>query len=642
MPFDPSSFADISPLTLRVPLGIREAPTSLCSRLAAWNGRSMAAFCADMKIAVRSLLDGGTEALAKLAALGGIDLAELTRSAIRSPDPTQVAIGGERLAPSNMRRRWTRGCPACLAEDIAGRPDVGEAAPYGRTAWMVEAVRTCPVHRVALAHFDNPECHDGIDFTAWIRPHIGRLDTLAATAPKREPSGLETYLLNRLAGRAPGRALERLDAMPLHAVISTTGIVGALASGDHRQKPTDDELHSSDGAGFEILSRGAVGIHEALDRRVRCARDGSGRFDVTAVYGELYEHLTRTADDPGYEAVRRAVRDHLLGNLPVGADEIVFGQPVGRRRLHSIKTAAWETGAYPSLLRTLLAAADVLPFDHESHTDDRVTFRVERAAAVLDQARQRMRLHSAAQYDDRPRLLPLRNPYEELPLPAAAKYANMSQRQLMTICEADLAKPCGSGRGMRRFRKIEKGSLYRFLKLLHENAVAENGRSERKLTDIPSAARLAGCSVPRLLELALDGYVTSLSRPADGGGYMSLRLDPEEVRYLVSGTGSGGLTVHDVAKRLRIRSDAVRGLARSGHLRSGENRYPRTGIRQTVFSEGDVAKFDLAFVALVPLAASRKAHVGSLRNELERMGIQPAFSPRFVGAIFYRRVDLPT
>ena len=349
MPFDPSPLVDISPLTLRVPLGIGEASTSVCSRLAAWNGRSMAAFCADMKIAVRTLLNGGATALAKLAALGGIDLAELTRSAIRSPDPTQVVIGNEKLVPSNMRRRWTRVCPACLAEDIAGRPDLGEAAPYGRTAWLVEAVRTCPVHRLALAHFDNPECHDVGDFTAWIRPGTGHLEELAASAPARDPSRLETHLHARLSGRPSDHPAAWLADMPLHVVISISESLGALVAGAGERNPTDDERRTAREVGFDAISGGPDGIVHALDRRVRSAMIGAGSFDAASVYGRLHAHLTLTAADPDYEPVRRVVRDHLLATLPVGTDDLVFGEPVGRRRLHSIMTVAKETRAHPWL-----------------------------------------------------------------------------------------------------------------------------------------------------------------------------------------------------------------------------------------------------------------------------------------------------
>ena len=288
-----------------------------------------------------------------------------------------------------------------------------------------------------------------------------------------------------------------------------------------------------------------------------------------------------------------------------------------------------------------MAQAGLLAADDDRHAYDRVTFPAERTAPVMDRVGERMRCLSAARARDVQRLVPPSDPWEGLSVPAAAAYANMSRRQLLIVCGADLVKPNGDGGGQKRFRKIEKGSLHRLLRHLREHAAALDDLPAWGMTDIPTAARLAGCSVPRLLGLALEGVLTSLSCPTEFGGYMSFRLDPEEVRRLVAARPEL-MTIHDVGKRLGIGDDAVRGLATTGYLRSVESGFPGTGIRQTLFAEEAVGEFDDTFVALVPLAASRGIHVGSLLGELAGQGINPAFDRRFVGAIFYRRADLPT
>jgi len=635
----PSPAPSPAPLGLLVPLGTEEPAPSFCARLAWWNGRTMAAFCSDMKIMVRDLLDGSAAVLAKLATLGGIDAAQLMRSSIRSSSLAQVTIGAERLDRSQMRRRCTMLCPACLAEDMACRPDLEEAAPYGRVAWLVDAIGTCAIHERALVPPDAPECNDLDDFTLRLRPNLERLRELTASAPKRRPSSLETYVLARLAGR-PALPPDWLAAQPLRVIIAASELVGQLAAGTAGKKLTEDERRSVDATGFDIVACGPVGIREILDTRVQLARRGSESLDAATIYGSLYEHLSETAGDSDYESLQRVVRDHLLETVPLSADEIVFGKLVGHRCLHSVATAATEFRAHRWLVRRLLAKARLLPSDHEDFTCDRVTFEAEPAAAILAKANDMMRVLMAAGARDVARLPHPEDGREELPLSIAAEYANMTCQQLLALCGADLVKASGTGPGMRCIRKIIKVSLYRFMKHLSEHAVRLDDLAAWELSDIPTAAKLAGCSLPKLIGLALDGSLTSLCCPVDFDGFLSLRVAPGEVRRLIAGGQSIGLTVHEVAQRLGVRDDVVRRLAMTGYLRSSEVSYPYTGIRQTIFDERDVAEFEASFVALAQLATARQVHIGTVRDQLTKQGLEPAFTPRFVGSAFYRRVDL--
>src|ERR1700738_2550621 len=112
------------------------------------------------------------------------------QSALRKQDGA-ITLKGQRLRKSDLRRSRMHVCPRCLLEDMAGSDLPPAIAIHGRANWMLQAIRTCPVHEIALVEVarDVP-VHDTHDWTLNVAPVVPRLEELANTAMPRRPSAL--------------------------------------------------------------------------------------------------------------------------------------------------------------------------------------------------------------------------------------------------------------------------------------------------------------------------------------------------------------------------------------------------------------------------------------------------------------------
>lgn len=66
--------------------------------------------------------------------------------------------------------------------------------------------------------------------------------------------------------------------------------------------------------------------------------------------------------------------------------DVVFGKPVERRVLHSIRTLSKETGLHPKRLRKLLQAAGMLPEGSDDLVDGNCLFDAQRGSHVASEA----------------------------------------------------------------------------------------------------------------------------------------------------------------------------------------------------------------------------------------------------------------
>ena len=59
-----------------------------------------------------------------------------------------------------------------------------------------------------------------------------------------------------------------------------------------------------------------------------------------------------------------------------------------------------------------------------------------------------------------------------------------------------------------------------------------------------------------------------------------------------------------------------------------------------VVSGQEVERFEREFVSLFALARLRGRHFMAVKKELQDAGVEPVFSPRKIGATFYRRAEV--
>lgn len=601
-----------------VPVADGESPASHVSRLARCNFvRSARQFCSDMGFSFQHVVDGDRETLKGIADLAWMSPdALLLNALVRAPDGWRLR--GERLTKPSLRRDRLHVCPACLAADVATSGHPAALAVYGRVTWLISHVRTCPLHGVALVEVGGDLDRDTVhDFSARVGPASERLERLADAAERRPASALENYLLGRLAG-APSPS-PWLDGLEFHAAAKFCEMLGAVAL--HGRTPqlnglSDADWQAAGGVGFDIASGGEAGVWEflrGLQTSYRCAKGGKEK--ANAFFGRLYQWLANAAD-PSFEPLRDLIRRYAVENMALAPDDLLFGQPVEKRRLHSLYTASREYGIHPTRLRNILASRGMLPPDHADRTDNLVYFGAEIAGGLLAKLA------------------------DSISLKVVEKYLNAGRVHARLLADNGLIVPVVTGGapgiGDHAFARAD---LDAFMARLLAGTVPVAEPTD-KVCDIPKAAKLSNCGGMEVVRLILDRKLVWVGRRTDVGGYLSILVDASEVKRLVRGLPFDGMALIVVERELKSSYYVVKALVEHGHLPVRRVLNPASRHAIQLVDRKDLEAFRAKYVALAELAAERGVNLRKVLVELRDMGVHPALDPAIYKARFYRRKDI--
>lgn len=600
-----------------VPHRVDETPASLVSRLALLHRvQSVRVFSLDMGVQFQSVVDGDPSALATIAGLVDMPLKPLSDAAVVRSDGA-LSLRGQELAKPMLRRARTLVCPRYLAEDLQDAPQPWMAS--GRVQWTLDPIRACHRHKIALtevATANSPSLLN--DFARLVLPTIDQVQRMAEDAAETSPSALEHYLHNRLDGSA-GPAW--LDALPWHAAARTCEVIGAVATFGRKapvQTMTDDQWREAGKAGFEIAAKGYGGIRTFLEElRSTYPESHIDPSGPQAWFGRLHTWVAGVSTE-AFDPLRDIMIDMVRDTAPVGPDDRLFGRPIVKeRRLHSIRTAALETGLHPKRLRRILAACGTIPPDHRGLTDDRLIFSAPEAAATLERAK-----HAITEVE-------------------AQVYLNAGRVHTRLLVKAGLIVPfAAAGQESMKDNGFDTRDLDDFLAQLTAKAEPRSTHAE-PVYRIPEAAKRTNCSAMEIVRTILDGRLEWVGQIAGERGYMSILVDLVEVRELVRGDHGDNVTLTVVQSSLRTTFAVVDALVRSGVLPSGRAISPINRCPYTAVKAADLAAFQEAFGSLHEIARERGVHFAQLKKALTAHGIEPAFGKPIVPATFYRRADIP-
>ena len=602
-------------LRVTIPLGRGEAVTSFASRLAAANGLPVREFCLDWNFRFQAVVDGDVSAIEILADKGGVAAADLMAHAFVHGQNHAFSYRGEQLMRFSLRRKRVAVCPHCLSDDIANSNRKPHIAVYGRAIWQIDSVKTCPVHQTALVEIaDDMDAATLHEFTHHVAPVLPNLAKLGGQAVRRELTGLEQYVLARLDG---ARQAPFLDSLALFVAIKLCEMLGAVElfgrTANLRQL-SDEQWRLAGAAGFAIAAGGPVSISAYLSR-LQATFDYSRRGGTEgpqALYGRLYQMLEFGAEDPAYNPVRDVVGRHIRDHLPLGAGDLVFGQPVEIRTLHSIRSLSLEANVHPKRLRKLLRAAGVIGEAQDSLVDASVVFAAGKASSVITRAKGAMSL------------------------PAAGEYLNAPRVHRALLVDAGFLVPCVSAASHGAVDQFAVADLDEFLRRLLDGA-EEVKKPKAGQVDIPAAAKRACCSAAEIVQFVFDKKLKWVGRQAGVDGYLSVQVNLEEIRGLVRGEDHGGLTPYQVACTLGVTDRVARALIRHGHLKTVNTINPINRCPQVVVMPAEVKRFQREYVSLFALAKERGRHFRKLKQELDEVGVEPVFDVNKIGATFYRR-----
>jgi hypothetical protein len=596
-----------------------ETPASLVSRLAVrHNALSVRSFSLDMGMPFQAIVDGKPEAVQRVAELVGCPVEPLRNAAITKIGPAFI-LRSQQLQKASLRRARVLVCPRCIVEDLAD-----EASPWmasGRVDWLLDPIRACRHHGVTLTEIANGDTPTPLhDFARCLAPSLVEIPRLAGEAQVVQPSPLERYLIDRLDGRDDQAWL---DAVPWYAAAKCCEMIGAVELFG-RKAPiktlTDDQWREAGAAGYEIACGGDAGIRAFLEQmRSTYPESHSDGTGPQAWFGRLHTWLTDVCDD-AYDPLRNIVVDVVREMAPVGPEDTLYGRPiVDERRLHTIRTAALETGLHPKRLRRLLAAAGTIPSNHRELTDDRVVFSAPEAEAILAKAK-----HAISERE-------------------AETYLNAGRVHARLLAREGFIVPFASSRqeALKGHHAYDTRELDEFLAALAARAEVMSDHAD-PIYRIPEAAKRANCSAAEIVRAILDCKLAWVGQIAGERGYMSMLVDLMEVRDLVRGDHGDKLTLTTVQASLRTTSQVVDALVRSRILPSERAISPMNRCPYTAVRTADLDAFRATFGSLHEIARDRGVHFAPLKKALSQRGINPAFGKPAVPATFYRRADIPS
>jgi hypothetical protein len=560
---------------------------------------------------------GDREAVAKIAELAGVDAGALQASAFVS-DARRIRRGGEFLTRLSMRNGKFAVCPACLRSDIRCNKDPDlepEVAVYGRAPWRIDAVRTCAVHNCALLVLpDHTRGYGQHDFATSIAGVVVKLGALTAAAKKRRPSGLEAYVIGRMAGSARSEFLDGIDLFAAIRVCEVFGAVALFGLKVNMRNLPDDKLLAAGGRGFEIFDGGPSTIRDFLDQLYETAGDRDRKDGPRVVFGRIYEWLMSHAGDPAYDRLRTVVGRHVLDKFPLGANTRLFGAAVRRQVRHSIRTLSLETGAHPKRMRKLLRSAGVIGEDQMALSDHNVRFDAEAGAAIVRAAESSLSLAAAHIYLNAPRsqadvLVKAGIIAPHLPASAAGGY----DRYAIADLDVLLARLAFGAKPVVRPKSLEVG--------------------------IQDAAKKACCSAADIVRLILERKLPWTGRLCGANGYLGVLVRVDQVRNALPRPVMDGVPLEVVRRKLATNHRVLLALIADKHLATYRAVNPVNKCSQTVVAQAELERFQATYVSLHVLAKERGLHHLAMKRILDEKGIRPALNHEVVYARFYRRSD---
>lgn len=332
--------------------------------------------------------------------LTGADRATLKRNTLVVYPGTQglkegtSAINGNVLSGHIVRRLALNVCPECLIEDQRSGWPTGPDQMTLRLPWLFRQVVACPVHRRALKIVRMTDSVWGLDIARTIiRAEFNPAHHLNAREP-REVGALQQYVTSRILEN--DRKFPWLDGQTVSQAAKACEMLGCLiadgATADIINYTDADWARVGD-VGFEVASQGAQAILEELTRiRVNSGRT-SGRAGPQAVFGKLYTWLGSSALRAQAGPICDTVREAIIANFPVGPGDVILGEVVKARVVHSANTLINKTGRNRLRFYKLLTKLGYIPDTRDAIATNQFVFPAEEVERVVERIENSVRLN---------------------------------------------------------------------------------------------------------------------------------------------------------------------------------------------------------------------------------------------------------
>ncbi len=577
------------------------------------------AFAYDMDIPFSDIRDGTDFAVTSISALTDVATEQLAHSALRRTGGRNFTLAGQELAAPTLRRHSAVVCPCCLVQDVETGRFGSELDMYQRSAWDVVHIRTCSLHAVPLLDLRVPANNRySFDFLSQLAGRFDQIETEAKRAAHRKASDYEAYLNRRIAGE---RIMKDgwLDTLPFWLAAKLCEIIGALilfGRTPNLLSLTEHDWARAGSAGFDLVKHGVDALTDFLTH-LQVSSDFTGGAGPKKWYGRMYEWLSSAETDLDLEPVRSVVRAHIVATAPVAAGEVVLGQVVTERRVHSVFSASRTFGIHTLTIRKILAAVSLLPANYQTVADNQLTFAAEAAEPLL------------------------RDIAAGIQPKQIVDYLSMTRTQVKTM-KGVFFRPILEHPGIEPLYR--KTDLDRFMARLLEGAVAVESHSvehDRHFRmSIAAATARANCKVHEVVQLILERRLSWIGRDVSLTGFASVMVDLQELKLLVRLPPLDGIPRSVFADSFGISDGAATQLIVAGLITGTLAVNPINRCPITIVTTAVDVELRKELVSLRDLARDRNISSRRLRRELAENEILPIPDWLECGAIVYRRQNL--
>jgi len=604
----------------------RETLPSFLSRLAASKDVKTLDLAMDMGFSFKRLLNQDEEALDRLRSWARLSNDELT--ALRSWTGSHAGnvttlFRGEVFGSRALRNPVVRGCPVCLQEDATEHSGDPLEAMAMRGDWQLREVTICLRHRHPLVPLW--EEHDPVKRLD-IQSQLGKIADRLLDGSLRHsdlaPSAYDIWLDHRLE---TGEDQTWLSRHTLYAATAFCRLLGGelLRPRDIGYRQAEVDLRAAQAEGFKHARQGEAAIRQTLeDLAVTASR---ALLEAPTAFGWLFAKLSHDYRVlPEFDIFRDILREVILSIWPVGPGEFLLGREVSERRLHSVRTAALETGVGEVALEQFLTEAGAFA-SGDDRPRSRRTFSANIYAALLADVASLVTAIDLAQAMGATRgeidALIRGGVLTPQTQSASIKLKWRTQDGLALNAELQtLAVPIPSGRqGWERLQ-------------------AASARAHIPVANIISAIRSGELQVGRVV--TDEGYHGFSVRKSSVDQWRKARAD-HAMRAV--DTLPGVMSAAEFARSIGLRDKRqFEALIEAGHAEALETVHPVTRRVQLRMTSGHIASFHGKFLTLTTMQAETGLHRNTILSRLKASGVAVFAADRLdFGPVYLRQEAMP-
>lgn len=596
----------------------RETLHSYLARLAETWRTSAPEIARDMGASFKRLLNEDEKAFQALSAWVGLSDEVMTEmrswTGVRAGN-VRMEFRGELYVSRALRNPVMRGCPVCLREDAKDVIGPKYGAMVMRGDWQLRHQTLCIRHGhplIPLWHVASPR--DRFDIGARLREIEPKILSGELDLPRRIPSAYDLWLDDRLE---KGVDKTWLSDHPVFVVATICGLLGQAIS---KEKDQEDVGISGENyaAGFDVVVAGEKAIQRAFNK---IAANATERSDEPGrVFGPLYTKLNYDyLKEQKFDPFRKILRECILRHWPIASGELVLGEVLPQRRLHSLRTAALEAQIGVAVLEPFLIEAGALKAN-----DRRLPSR---------------RLFDAQAYAELLKEIPT------LVGPIAMRNAmGATKQELIGLAKEGVLNPRTRVEKVKNPWRISDGVA--LVNELSDNAVVVEDE-EKGWHTLLIASRVSGVTLHTLIQEIRNGRLT-VGKRSGVFGFHGLVVSKAQVDALAAPSRTardsvldempGSMAAAAFGRSVGLRAGGVfLAMIEAGHVPAYQIINPRTERPQYRMTAEHMSAFHRRFVTLTTLSAETGLHVNALKRIIAARKC-PRFSPngRDFGVVYLR------